>query len=186
MLSQNVNLWNENQINDFYNSSVWIKDFSIKADNNINKKEFVKQNVLNPKSWAVAFEFFKKNDLANMPIGKYNLLDDGTYATVSDYMSKDVEGAYFEAHRKFIDIQFVARGEELIGLTTLQPPMEMYQPYDRDKDIEFFSKKESKNLYANSEVFFVFFPSDAHKPCLKVKDKSAVRKIVVKIPYINQ
>jgi YhcH/YjgK/YiaL family protein len=183
--NKDVTKWNDEQINDWFNSSIWVKDFSKKVDSSINKKEFVKQNVLNSKSWTAAYKFLKENDLVTMPVGKYDLADDGTYATVTDYLTKDADTAFFEAHRRYIDIQYVAKGKEFIRLTTLDLPLIIHQPYIDKKDIEFFSKKESKQLLATPEVFFVFFPSDAHMPCLKVKDNAFVRKIVVKIPYVK-
>lgn len=187
VVGQNTDIakWDNKQLNDWINNSVWVKGFTKEADSSVNKRKFVEQNIVNPKSWEAACEFLTKNDLENMPIGNYNLLNDGTYATVTDYMTKDAELAYFEAHRKFIDIQYVAKGEEYIRLTTLDLPLKMHIPYNKDNDIEFFSKKEWKLLLATPKTFFVFFPSDAHMPCLKVKNNTPVRKIVVKIPYIN-
>jgi len=183
--NKTVTKWNDEQIKEWFNSSVWIKDFSKKVDSSINKKEFVIQNVLNSKSWTAAYKFLNKNDLANMPIGRYELLNDGTYATVTDYLTKDADTAFFEAHRKYIDIQYVAKGEEYIRLTTLDLPLLIHKPYNDEKDIEFFSKNKSKQLLATPKTFFVFFPSDAHMPCLKEKNNAFLRKIVIKIPYIK-
>lgn len=174
--------WTEKQKVEWFNSSKWSNDLRMKPDSSINIQLFVEQNILNPKSWEVAFKFLKRNDLADMPVGKYQLLNDGTYATVSDYFTKDADTAFFEAHRKFIDVQYVAIGQEYIGITSLNNIEKQIQSYDVDKDIEFFTKAKTTLWLADQRCFFVFFPSDAHKPCLKVNKNEHVRKIVIKIP----
>jgi hypothetical protein len=48
---------------------------------------------------------------------------------------------------------------------------------------KYFNAVEKKNNYriATPERFFVFFPDDAHRPCVRIDENSIVRKIVVKI-----
>jgi len=55
------------------------------------------------------------------------------------------------------------------------------QEYDENRDIEFFSVKESKSLLATPDKFFIFFPSDAHKPGLIAGKADSVKKIVIKL-----
>jgi len=117
-----------------------------------------------------------------MAPGKYDLTTDGVYATVSDYITKDIDTVFYEVHRKYIDIQYVVSGREYIAITTLENIDSVKQVYDEVNDIEFFQKTDDRFVLADSTKFFVFFPSDPHKPCLKVDENSKVRKIVVKIP----
>lgn len=176
---------NRNKYENVFISLLTKADLPIKPHESINKSLFIEQNTKNPKAWAAAYKFLKENDLANMPAGRYDLLDDGTYANVSDYQTKDPESAYFEAHRKFIDIQYVARGKEYIHIKEIDATKEVYKPYVEKQDIEFFSISTYQEVLADPNVFFVFFPSDGHKPCLNVNQSIPVRKIVVKIPFIN-
>ena len=81
-----------------------------------------------------------------------------------------------------IYIQYVPSGKEYIGLTSMENIEATVQPFDVEKDIEFFQKPDEKMLLADSSRFFVFFPSDGHKPCIKVDENEKVRKVVVKIP----
>lgn len=180
-----TNQMKDKQTEEIFSSLLKETTLSIKPDESINKKAFVEQNLKNAKAWMAAFKFLKENDLANMPVGKYDLFPDGTYATVSDYETKDPESTYFEAHRKYIDIQYVVKGEEYIYLKKIDATKKEYKPYVEKQDIEFFSITGHQKLHAKPDVFFVFFPVDGHKPCLKVNNTSPVRKIVVKIPYIN-
>jgi YhcH/YjgK/YiaL family protein len=53
--------------------------------------------------------------------------------------------------------------------------------YDNSKDIIFLSAEQNNYRIATPERFFVFFPDDAHRPCVRIDENSIVRKIVVKI-----
>jgi len=69
--------------------------------------------------------------------GRYDL-GGGVYSTITDYFTKESSTVNYEAHRRFIDIQYVSRGMEYIGLTSLNDIISIIQPYDDEKDIEFF------------------------------------------------
>lgn len=174
------------QIKAWYKTSVWTVGFQAKAYKGLNKNEFATQNLRNPAAWQAAYKFLTENDLLNMPTGRYDLLIDGTYAKVSDYDTKDedVSKLVFEAHRKFIDLQYVISGEENMRLSAAKHTAKIVKQYSENKDIELLSMKNSKCFVANPNVYFVFFPSDIHKTNLKLNNNTAVRKVVIKIPYI--
>jgi YhcH/YjgK/YiaL family protein len=100
---------------------------------------------------------------------------------VSEYISKNEESAQFEAHRKYIDIQYVVSGKELINIAPLASVKEVLTPYDASKDIEFVTVSKLIYLKASPSDFFIFFPGDAHRPGLKDGANAPVRKIVIKV-----
>ncbi|MDD2286832.1 MAG: YhcH/YjgK/YiaL family protein [Bacteroidales bacterium] len=167
---------------EWFKNSEWSK-LSIKPDLSIDLRMFIKQNILNPKAWQSVYQFMSESNFNNMNEGRYELGCE-VYATITDYNTKDISVADYEAHRKFIDIQYVSSGKEYIGLTSLKDIISIVKPYDEANDIEFFYKPDNNLLLADSSRFFVFFPTDGHKPCLNVGSVDKVRKVVVKIPYI--
>lgn len=169
-------------INEWISKSAWYKELAMKPDKSINQELFVLQNERNGKAWQVAFDFLKKNNLNELALGRYDLSDDGIYATVSEYETKEHETAKYEAHRKYIDIQYVSKGEEYIDLLPMNEITEN-PDYDEQADIMFLEGKPGTRLHADKEHFFVFFPDDVHKPCLEIGKTAMVRKIVVKIPW---
>lgn len=178
-----VSNWNDEQISDWFNQSEWVK-IDMKPDASINKRLFVEQNVLNPKSWEAALKFLKESDFNAMELGRYELSDDGTYVNIEEYTTKD--SAHFEAHRNYVDIQYLSKGQEYIHVTPMEPEKQQeIHPYDERKDIEFFDKTEYIPYLLTSANFLVLFPQDGHKPCMKVDTNEVVRKVVVKIPYVN-
>ncbi|MGC4235571.1 MAG: YhcH/YjgK/YiaL family protein [Niabella sp.] len=183
---EKVSQWSEKEIEDWYQASPWYNLLPLKPDSSIDKRFFVEQNILNPQSWEAAFRFIKASDFNNMEPGRYELADDGTYATIADYRNK--VSSRFEAHRKFIDIQLVSRGKEYVLITSLDPGggRRQIQPYDEVKDIEFFSKDIYEQRLLTPVNFMILFPANAHQPCLMVDSVGEVRKVVVKIPYIEK
>ncbi|MDR2920938.1 MAG: YhcH/YjgK/YiaL family protein [Tannerella sp.] len=180
--SSKIDGWSDEKVNEWFLESNWNKDLPYVPDANINKRLFIQQQEKNPETWRKAFDFLKNEDLSELPEGRYDLSDNGLYATVSVYQTKKPEDAKYEAHRKYIDIQYVAEGEEYIEILPLEMIKEA-QNYDGEADIMFFeSKTKGSKLLADKSRFFVFFPTDAHKPCLMTDTTKTVKKIVVKIP----
>lgn len=180
---KNVKDWSEQEINDWFEKSAW-NSLSIKLDNSSDKRTFVEQNILNPKSWEAALKFMKESDFNSMELKNYDLLEDGTYANIAEYTTKD--SAHFEAHRKFIDIQYLSKGKEYIRVTPVDSTNQnTVQAYVAEKDIEFFDKADYTEHLLDGDNFMVLFPKDGHMPCMKVDTNEVVRKIVVKIPYIK-
>lgn len=180
-----VSQWSDQKIDEWFASSSWKNELPMKPDSSINARMFVEQNILNAPAWEAAYKFLKETDFDSISPGRYDLDKSGTYATVSDYVTKNADTAFFEAHRKYIDIQYVPVGQEYIGLTSLSDIDSVKLEYDAEKDIMFFVKADDRQILADKKNFLVFFPSDGHMPCLRVDENDMVRKVVIKVPYIQ-
>ena len=124
------------------------------------------------------FEWIKNNDLKSMNDGRYEI-SDKIYASLQSYMTKD--DAPYEAHRDYIDIQYMVIGEELSGVTDYSN-CAVTEEYNKEKDIEFLKNMSEEQFYKIKEgEFFVFFPTDAHKPAIKVDTNKNVKKVIVKV-----
>lgn len=162
----------------------WETGLPMKMDESTDKQTFAAQTTANPEEWEAAWDFLKNNKLSELDTGRYELTKGGTYATVSIYQTKEPGTARYEAHRRYIDIQYVASGREYIEITPVQK-LEKGTPFDTKADIQFFDDEEKgEKRLADPTRYFVFFPADAHKPCLHANDTpTTVRKVVVKIPW---
>ncbi len=83
--------------------------------------------------------------------------------------AKDKSETKYESHKKYIDVQYVIEGEELMGLTTLNK-VKVTETYNEDNDIAFYEFEEGKYLQATPENFVVFFPEDVHRPGMKANE----------------
>lgn len=114
--------------------------------------------------------------------GRHDIEGDRLFALVQEYSTKPEKDCFWEAHRKYIDIQFITSGVEEIGYAPVTA-LKITKPYDDDKERMELSGSGS-TLTLTSGMFAVFFPHDAHKPCMAANGVVApVRKIVVKVAF---
>ena len=150
-----------------------------------NVEVFKAQYKANKAEWDAALDFLKNNDLETIALGRYDLTPNGTYANVQEYETS-LRGAY-EAHRKYIDIQYIVSGEEIIEIAPLEDAENEFRPYSEERDCaNFASAKNPVSVLATSKVFCVLFPSEAHKPCIANGEPAHVRKVCVKVPYAGE
>lgn len=178
--SKNPENWNEKELLKWFNSGKWKLGWDIVPDESINKKELAIQFFKNRGLWEEAFNFLKTNNLEKISVGKNELKGKDLYVNVDEYTTLNEEDSVFEAHRRYIDIQYIVYGEEKIGISPLENTKEI-TPYDNFKDISFLTAKQNNYRIASNERFFVFFPEDAHRPCVKIGENIKIRKVVVKI-----
>ncbi len=128
-----------------------------------------------------AFEYLARTDLTALPLGRTDIEGDDVYVMMSEGETKPPEQVPFEAHRHYIDIQLVVRGQEAIAVTPLAGLVTV-EPYDAAKDIEFFAvPQQSETLALRAGDFAVFTPGDAHRPSLHLDGPHVSRKAVVKV-----
>lgn len=126
-----------------------------------------------------SFNYIKKADLKKLKPGRYDIDGDNIFALISEYQIKPEAEGKLEAHRKYIDIQYVIEGEELMGYAPLgnQKTLEAYK---EENDIVFY-KGEKVLIKVSAGMFAIFFPEDVHMPGICVDKKSPVKKLVIKI-----
>jgi biofilm protein TabA len=128
-----------------------------------------------------AFEYLARTDLAALPLGRTAIDGDDVYVTVSEAETRSPEQVRWEAHRRYIDIQLVVRGQEAIGVAAVAG-LVTSTPYDAAKDVEFFEPpRESVTLALHAGEFAVFAPGDGHRPSLHLDGPHLTRKAVVKV-----
>jgi len=173
--------WSSGKIDSWFEKGEWLGGWKVVPDESINRKSFAISYFSNRERWDKAFAFLRENDLSSLELKRYDIDGDNVYAPVSEYLTKNEEDARYEAHRAYIDIQYVVSGKELIGVAPLSARVVELEPYKEANDIEFFTVSGGENRLATPSRVFIFFPEDAHRPGLKDAENSPVRKVVVKI-----
>lgn len=132
-----------------------------------------------------AFEFmenFKAEDYAD---GRYDLKEEGLFVNIQSYTTKPREEQKYEAHRRYIDVQYIISGKEGFCLKDIAEMKEsdVVVPYSEESDIMFFSNTVEGEYHALTDGEFLIMPPEcAHMPGMAVGEPSPVRKMVVKIP----
>ena len=127
-----------------------------------------------------ALRYLQQTDFTNVAPERYDIDGDRVYAMVQEYDSKPRAEGFWEAHRKYLDVQYVAAGFEHMGYAaaaTLQAGR-----YEEDKD---FIKLEGDGEFflLRKGYFCILAPQDAHMPGMAVGQSAPVKKVVVKVEF---
>lgn len=130
-----------------------------------------------------AYSFLTEATSKNIKEGRYDL-SDTVYVNVCSYETKYRKDSVFEAHRKYIDVQYMLNGKEIV---TVEKISDMHKgkclmEYDSDKDAELYEMNllGTDMLLCTGDVL-IFSPEDAHAPGICVNSPETVKKAIVKI-----
>ena len=171
--------WSKKQVKKWYKKKEWLGGLHLKPHKTVNQEEFAKQYRSNTKYWNEAFDFLKTHDLNTIAKGKYTVDGDNVTVSVTIDSSKNLDKTSWESHRKYIDLQYVIEGEELMGICPVADA-KVTNPYNEKKDAANYTA-EGKIYSATRNAFFLFFPGDAHRPNITPGGNKPVKKIVVKV-----
>ena len=99
---------------------------------------------------------------------------------VQQITTKPWEGQKLEAHREFLDIQYIVKGKEVVGWA----PLDSLTPADE------FNTAKDKGMYAGKNYpmeieegyCYVVYPEDAHAPGVYLEGEAQqVTKLVIKL-----
>lgn len=131
--------------------------------------------------FAKAFEILTDKTLSQKQDGKYAVDGENIYYTIQRYTTKPISEGKLEAHRKYIDIQFLLEGREILGCAPLKG-LTIAEAYNPQKDIAFLNTpKDITKVILEPGLFCILFPYDAHLPCRQLAGPTEVRKVVIKI-----
>lgn len=137
--------------------------------------------MINP-GFKKAFAYLAQFD-PTTPDGRHDIDGDRVFALVQSYQTAEPSSKHFETHQRYIDVQYVVDGEELIPCIP-SSRLATAQSYDEARDLLLYTDC-SPDSVAASEFgpgdFAIYFPEDAHKPGCIRKQASSVRKIVIKV-----
>jgi biofilm protein TabA len=144
---------------------------------------FAQQYAKNKDQWDKAFAYLKNTDLDKIAPGKYPIEGSDLVANITETPTKDFAATQWESHRKVIDLQYVIQGAEKMSVFPVAKA-KVTQPYDETKDVARY-EAEGTIYTAIPGTFFLFFPSDAHRPSIKVDGVDKDKKLVIKIKYVE-
>lgn len=132
--------------------------------------------------FAPAFAFIRKAVSENYPAGRYEIDGENLYAMVQEYDTKLSADGKFEGHERYIDIQYLVSGTEIMKVSDIDGMTETI-PYNAGKDVAFYADTDAAStLLVQDGEYAIFFPHDIHMPGIARNETPApVRKIVVKV-----
>ena len=98
---------------------------------------------------------------------------------VQENTTKPAEGQLLEAHREFLDIQYILEGGETVGwapVETLTPAGE----FNTEKDAGMYTGN-CDYMFIQPGYCYVVFPEDAHMPGSHLTEAKQYKKLVIKL-----
>lgn len=167
----------------WFNSMVWLNGLKLKPHSSVDKQQFAKEYQAHKSDWDKAFAFLRDSNLATIKPGKYLIDGEQVYATVTEGPEKEFDSTKWEAHKNYQDVHYIIRGKEKIGIAS-PDKLHIQTAYNASRDVAFYTG-EGKYYTAEPGTFLICFPSDAHRPGIKVEGYETVKKIVFKIRTSN-
>ena len=129
-----------------------------------------------PEIWD-AVRFIERAKREHLPAGRYPV--GKGYAFIQEGETRSFEEADFEIHKNYFDMQVLLEGEEMLEYADASE-LEEKSPYDSEVDIQWLTGSGQK-IAMKPDMFYIVYPTDAHKPCCHESRKTSYRKAVVKI-----
>jgi YhcH/YjgK/YiaL family protein len=130
---------------------------------------------------ARAFAFLEQLP-SNPAPGRHEIHGEEVFAFVQRHLTRPVAECHYEAHRKYIDVQYVQRGREIMYWAPLPLLTNVAMPFDEGKDAALFDLiPAGVPVRVTAGQFTIFFPEDGHVPSCAWDQPAEVLKAVVKV-----
>ncbi|HOI27475.1 MAG TPA: YhcH/YjgK/YiaL family protein [Paludibacteraceae bacterium] len=151
----------------------WLVDF-------IEEKNISEIKKYSPDAYLFAKTFFNKHILD----GSYPL-NNGVIANVMTYITKPAVLTCFEGHKKYIDVQYILYGEEIMSVEDISNiNTKCDAEYDENKDVTLYEFNGGKCCILKAGDVIVLKENDIHRGAIAVDIPKEIRKIVFKVPII--
>jgi biofilm protein TabA len=135
-----------------------------------------------PEPLQAAVRHLRDTDFEKLDVGNYDLRGKDIYVQVVDLMTKPPSELRPEVHRQYIDVQFLCRGRERIGVADDSGNNEIAEDLLAERDIRFYRGIENETMLEMVPGnFAIFFPWDVHRPACQADGPQPIRKVVVKV-----
>ncbi|AZN36594.1 YhcH/YjgK/YiaL family protein [Iodobacter ciconiae] len=135
-----------------------------------------------PAAIETALDYLRVTDFSGMESGRYPINGDLMFALIQTPQTQAWESGKPEFHSRYIDIQYLFEGEELIGYAP--PNKTLLKTHDqlKERDIAFVAPITGESrLYLTPGMFAIFYPGELHKPCRASNQPMIIKKVVIKI-----
>lgn len=135
-----------------------------------------------PAALNAALAYLRHTDFREMAPGRYPIDGDKMIAIVQTPLTQPWETGMPEFHQRYIDIQYLLEGEEVIGFLPANPTLECAKDQLIERDIAFVHPQANETrLVLTPGMFAIFFPGELHKPCRVLNESMPIKKVVIKI-----
>lgn len=135
-----------------------------------------------PAALVRGLEYLRDTDFSRLEPGRYEIDGTAIFALVQEYHPVPKEGKSPEAHRKYLDIQYVYRGCEILCYSLENRASEVLEDRLAGEDLLIFKTVQNEmDLILAQGMYTILFPQDIHRPGCRHGEGGRVKKVVVKV-----
>ena len=136
------------------------------------EKAITNKTTVNTRILSMGCDQYKKIEIAS-----------DIFAIEQSYYTKKLADSLFESHVKYVDMQFLVSGSEIIEVAHIDT-LEIESEYNKEDDYSLYKVTPgSSNITMKKGDLLLLFPEDGHMPGIRINSKSQkVFKTVVKVP----
>jgi len=131
---------------------------------------------------AEVLNYLKETDFETMPPGEFALQADKIFVQVIETQTQPIEKKQPESHEKFIDVQYLVKGNERLGVVA---NLGLYKVKEiiAERDLLFYESPIERETFLEAfpGCVSIFFPQDIHRPGLIAGEVEQIKKVVVKV-----
>lgn len=141
--------------------------------NNLHEYEFLSEEL------KACFAYVKMHDLLGFETGSYEIDGDKLFVNIVEYKTTEKENRFWEAHRKYLDVHVMLRGEEQVDLNFVQN-MKQEEFVEQDDFLPLHGVSNSHVVLRPGD-FLICYPNDAHMTAIQAEAPAEIKKAIFKV-----
>ena len=130
-----------------------------------------------------AVDYLLKLDAEKLSLGRHDV-DDKFFYNVIEYQTSNDFTTPYESHLKYIDIQILVSGEELMQVDDIGH-LQILESYNEEKDRTLYhASVNNSGVVLRPGSVLILYPKDAHRSVAFLGEGINVRKIVGKVSLL--
>ncbi len=125
------------------------------------------------------FAYLKDHDLASYEKGTHEIDGERLFVNVVEYTTTAAENRFWEAHKDYLDVHVMLKGQEQIDVNFIQN-MELKEYVKKDDFLPMEGKKNASVVLREGD-FLVCYPSDGHRTAVQVEGSETIKKGIFKV-----
>lgn len=125
------------------------------------------------------FAYLKDHDLMSYEKGTHEIDGGRLFVNVVEYTTTAAENRFWEAHKDYLDVHVMLKGQEQIDVNFIQN-MELKE-YVKEDDFLPMEGEKNASVVLREGDFLVCYPSDGHRTAVQVEEPETIKKGIFKV-----
>lgn len=125
------------------------------------------------------FAYLKDHDLMSYEKGTHEIDGERLFVNVVEYTTTAAENRFWEAHKDYLDVHVMLKGQEQIDVNFIQN-MELKEYVKKDDFLPMEGEKNASVVLREGD-FLVCYPSDGHRTAVQVEEPETIKKGIFKV-----